>query len=129
MDSAAPELPTALPGIHLVDRVKEAARDDKQDQVGLLRCDQPRMGHSVWKKQALAGRHHEDLTIDVHLHLTRKNVQELIFARVDMGRRFGAPPHFADNEVERPVVVRRPASWLARMPLYHDELLDAGDRM
>ena len=94
--------------IHLVDRVKEAARDDKKDCVDLLRRNQECMGLSARKKHAFAGCHCEDFTVDIEPHLTRKNVEKLIFSRVDMGRWFGAPSHLSDNEVKRSVIIRGP---------------------
>ena len=80
--------------------------------MSLLRRDQPRMGPSPRKEHALSSYHSEDLTIDVHSHVTRKHVDELIFARVDMRRGFGAPSQLGDNEVERSVIIRVPAIWL-----------------
>jgi hypothetical protein len=42
------------------------------------------MRPSAGKKHALSGRHHEDLTIDVHPHLTRKDVEKLVVREVDV---------------------------------------------
>src|SRR5262245_11360783 len=50
----------------------------------------------------------EDLTAGIYPHLARKNVEELVFLRVDMGRWFCASSHFTDNEVKRPVIIRGP---------------------
>jgi hypothetical protein len=50
-----------------------------------------------------------------------------MFSRVDMGRWFGAPSDLTDNEVKRRCCPQSLPSGLTRMPLYHVELLIAGD--
>ena len=94
--------------IHFVDRVKEAARGDNGNQVDLIGGNEPRVGFPAGKKHAFSGCHLEDFTVGIHLHLTRKNVKQLVFSRVDMGRWFGAPSHLGDNEVKRSAIIRGP---------------------
>src|SRR5262249_58175452 len=81
----------ALPERHLVECVIEAARSDDGDCVEFRRRNEPCMGFSPRKKQAFSSCHCEDFAGDIRLHLTRKNVEKLIFSRADMGRWFRCP--------------------------------------
>src|SRR6516225_631241 len=93
---------------HLVEGVIEAARHDDGDCVDLLRRNKPCMRLSARKKHAFSRCHWEDLTVNIRLHLTRKDIKELIFSRVNMRRWFSAPSHLTDNEVKRSVIIRGP---------------------
>ena len=74
----------------------------------LLRRNKKRVGFSARKEDAFPGCHWEDFTVGIHPDLARKNVEKLIFSRVDVGRWFGAPSHLSDNEVKRSVIIRGP---------------------
>jgi hypothetical protein len=66
------------------------------------------MGLSPRKKHAFPACHGEDFTVDVHLHITRKNVEKLIFSRVDVGRWFVTPSHLNEYEIKGSVIVCGP---------------------